>query len=149
MRKLLVLVTVLASGLAAAAAAGAASGGATVIDNSGCWSNVFVTTCYEIRTVTNSTTTPSGVRSYMTNGTVEFRSHATANPAHTWSRTTELHDHSLRKDGELHQESQRLVETTAFDSGGGFAQTCVLTLTFQYANGEVRLGESSFDCTTP
>jgi hypothetical protein len=148
MRKLLVLFAVLAT-LAAAAAANAAAGGATVIDDSGCWSNVFVTTCYDIRTVTNSTTTPSGLTSYVTNGTVELRSHATANPAHTWSRTTELHDHVLRKNGELHQESQRLQETTSFDSGGGFAQTCVLMLTFQYASGEVRLGEASFDCTTP
>jgi hypothetical protein len=149
MRKLIVLGAALASALVTAGAAGAAGDGATVIHDSGCVPNAFVTMCYEIHTVTNTATTPSGVTSYITNGTVDRHFFFTFSPDATYSRTNDVHDHVLRKGGELHQESLRMEEITAFDLGGGFAQTCVSTFNFAYANGETRLGEIAFECTSP
>ena len=70
-RHLIALAAVIAA-LGTAGTATADSGqGAAVAKDAGCVTNFFGTTCTVVKTVTNTTTTPSGKISYVTNGTVD------------------------------------------------------------------------------
>jgi hypothetical protein len=146
--KALILIGSLVAALVAAASAGAAPGnGATHVDISGCTLSPFGIVCQAADSVTNTTTTPSGNVSYVTNGVLAI---SITNPftACSLSQTQPFHTHWLQKDGELQSRSERLTLTNTI-SCAGIEHTCVSTLDFHYANGDVQFSRSDLICTTP
>jgi hypothetical protein len=130
--------------IAATASAGTGSG-ASVVRTSGCVPTPLATMCYAIDTVTNTTITPSGNFSYVTNGT-SMTSYDFAFAGCTYSRTDPLHLHQLVKDGDTHSESGIVEQTIAFDCGA-FAQSCTSTLQYHYVDGETQFQRPDFVCT--
>ena len=144
--KLVVTIGTVAATLALAATASAGTGkGAGVVNSSGCVTTPLATMCYDIHTVTNMATTPSGDVSYVTNGisttTLDF-----AFAGCTYTKSEPVHLHVLVKDGETHSESGSIGQTTAFDCGA-FAQSCTSTLTYHYVDGETQFQRPDFICT--
>ncbi len=147
MKALLVIASLVAALVAAASAsAGAAAGnGAIVVNLSGCNPTPFGLSCYEVRTVTNVTETPSGNRSYVTNGVTGL---TYANPFNgcSMSQSQPVHVHWLQKDGDLQSYSERRSATNEIHCGS-ISQTCVMTFELHYANGDVQLDRQEVVCT--
>jgi hypothetical protein len=146
MKKLLVIGSTLALLVLAGTALAAPGGGATVDDSSYCVTTPFTTICYDIHTVTNTTTTPSGNVSYVTNGAVTAN-HTFPFSTCTYSRTEPLHLHHLVKDGDVHSESWRLDVTTDYQCGT-FGQSCTTEMSYHYANGATQFGRYETVCET-
>jgi hypothetical protein len=145
MRKALTLCIVLAALALASTAAAGTEKGAVVVNDAGCVTNVFATTCTVIKTVTNTTLTPSGNVSYVTNGTVEQRMTFVFGGSYTASN--EIHLHMLGKQGDTQTSSEHYEELTHYVSGT-YKLSCASSYDLHYANGAVQLSRSYLVCTT-
>lgn len=143
MRTVIAIVATLAT-LALAGTASAGSGGVSVVSDENCYSNVFLTTCTTVRTVTNVVTTPSGNLTYVTNGTVDR--HTTFTFGGTFDSSSSFHNRVLVLDGEEQVHSERYSEETRSVSGT-YTLTCVSGFAVHWANGSVQIGDYSYDCT--
>lgn len=143
MRTLIAIGATLAA-LALAGTAAAGSGGATVVDDESCYSNVFLTTCTTVKTVTNLVTTASGNQVYVTNGTVDRRTTFTFGG--TYDSSSSFHNKVLVLDGEEQVHSERYSEETRYVSGT-YTLTCVSGFAVQWANGSVQIGDYTYECT--
>ena len=121
--------------------------GAIVHDLSSCNPSPFALVCTDVRTVTNVTSTPSGNRSYVTNGVIAV---SYTNPFNgcSFSQAQPVHLHWLERGGELQSRSERSTLTNQIQCGS-FAQTCVTTLEAHYANGDVQFNRQDVVCTAP
>lgn len=109
MKKLLVLPALVAV-LVLAGSAGADPGaGATVQNYAYCSSSPFATWCWDVKTVTRQTTTPSGNVSYVTNGTSDSTISFPFSDC-TSRKSEPLHLHWLRKGDEEHSYSARYIQ---------------------------------------
>ena len=144
--KALLVTCSIAAALATAGAAAAAGNGATVVNTSACEPGAFgILVCTNVTTVTNTTVTPNGDISYVTNGTL------TATMTFPWgctyTRTEPVHLHHLVRDGDIQSLSEKLVQTISFTCG--IPQTCTQTIESHYANGADQFGLYEFVCTNP
>ncbi|MGH3071663.1 MAG: hypothetical protein ACRDNB_05245 [Gaiellaceae bacterium] len=139
---LLLATVVLTIGSSAAAAT---TTGATVVTDAGCITNVFATTCTVLRTTTNTTVTPSGNVSYVTNGTVEREIRFAFGG--TYTATSEIHSHQLAKQGEVATASEHYEELTDYVSAT-YSLSCISSYDLHYANGEAQFSRSELECTT-
>ena len=140
---LLALAAVVVALAAAGTAAAAGSNGAVVVRDAGCTSNFFGTTCTVVKTVTNTTVTPSGRISYVTNGTVERQ--ITFVFGGTYSFTSSLHMHSLRAGDELQEESDHYSSQWEYVSGT-YHLVCVQSYDIHWANGAAQPLNSELYC---
>jgi hypothetical protein len=146
MKKLLTLAA-LAAGLSLAGVAAAEPGtGATVVDDEYCIGSPFATWCWDVKTITKVTTTPSGNVSYVTNGTIDNTISLPFSGC-THTKLESMHLHWLKKAGVEQSHSQRLEQTTAFVCSSGSAYSCTSTFELHMANGEVQFQRPEFDCT--
>jgi hypothetical protein len=130
-RHLIALAAVIAA-LGTAGTATADSGqGAAVVKDAGCVTNFFGTTCTVVKTVTNTTTTPSGKISYVTNGTVDRT--ITFVFGGTYTFTSAIHMHGLRTDGEVQEESDHYSSQWEYLSGS-YHLVCVESYDLHWAN---------------
>jgi hypothetical protein len=147
MRKAIMLCTMLAAVvLAGSVAAGAANAAAVVVNDAGCVTNFFGTTCTVIKTTTNDTTTPSGNVSYVTNGTVERRIEFSFGGNYTSS--SNIHVHTLAKQGEIRTSSEHHEELIDYVSGTWFT-SCLSSYDIHWTNGDVQFSRSELACETP
>jgi hypothetical protein len=147
MRKAIMFGTMLAAVvLAGSVAAGAANAAAIVVNDAGCVTNFFGTTCTVIKTTTNATTTPSGNASYVTNGTVERRIEFAFGGSYTSS--SKLHVHTLAKQGEIRTSSEHYEELIDYVSPTWFT-SCVSSYDIHWANGDAQFIRSELACETP
>jgi hypothetical protein len=140
------IVTMLAALALAAPAAAGTDSGAAVVKDEGCVTNVFATTCTVIKTVTNTTLTPSGNVSYVTNGTVERRMTFVFGGTYTSNQT--IHLHALGRQGEAPVSSEHFEEQTDYVSGT-YSLSCVSGYDIHWANGDVQFGNYQLECPTP
>jgi opacity protein-like surface antigen len=144
MRKsLLVLAAVVAALATAASATAAGSDGAAVVKDAGCTTSFFGTTCMTVKTVTNTTMTPSGKISYVSNGTVERE--ITFVFGGTYTFTSSIHTHGLRADGELQEESDHYASQWEYVSGT-YHLVCVQSFDLHWANGAAQPYNSELYC---
>lgn len=147
MRRAIVVGTILVAVLlAGSVAAGAANAAAVVVNDAGCVTNFFGTTCTVIKTTTNTTATPSGNVSYVTNGTVERRIEFSFGGSYTTS--SNIHVHSLAKQGEIRTSSEHYEELIDYVSGTWFT-SCVSSFDIHWTNGDVQFSRSELACETP
>jgi hypothetical protein len=142
-RHMIGLATVAAALTFAGVAAAGTSTGATVVNDAGCTSNIFATTCIVVKSVTNMTVTPSGNISYVTNGTVER--HMTFVFGGTYTYTDSLHLHSLRKDDVLQEEGDHFSSQTVYASGT-YQLTCVQSYDIHWANDKPQPSNYELSC---
>jgi hypothetical protein len=140
---LLALAALVVALATAGTAAAAGSDGAAVVQDAGCVSNFFGTTCTVVKTVTNTTTTPSGKVSYVTNGTVERQ--ITFVFGGTYSFTSSLHMHGLRADDELQEESDHYTSQWEYVSGT-YHLVCVQSYDIHWTNGAAQPFNSELYC---
>jgi hypothetical protein len=140
---LLALAALVVALATAGTAAAAGSDGAAVVKDAGCVSNFFGTTCTVVKTVTNTTTTPSGKVSYVTNGTVERQ--ITFVFGGTYSFTSSLHMHGLRADDELQEESDHYTSQWEYVSGT-YHLVCVQSYDIHWTNGAAQPFNSELYC---
>jgi len=140
---LLALAAVVAALALAGTAAAAGSDGAAVVKDAGCTTNFFGTTCTVVKTVTNTTVTPSGRISYVTNGTVERQ--ITFVFGGTYSFTSSLHVHGLRAADELQEESDHYSSQWEYVSGT-YHLVCVQSYDIHWANGAAQPFNSELYC---
>jgi hypothetical protein len=146
MRKLLSIATALAA-LALAGAANAAPGdGSTVVRDQGCFPSPLATTCITTRTVTHVTRTPSGLVSYVQNGTIERT--MTFFFGATYTVSSEIHNHNLFDDGEFHESSDHYDEVTHYTSGT-YSLTCTSVSDIHWVEDAVQISSYELDCATP
>jgi hypothetical protein len=98
------------------------------------------TTCTVVKTVSNTTVTPSGKISYVTNGTVERT--ITFVFGGTYSFTSSIHMHGLRADDEVQEESDHYSSQWEHVSGA-YHLVCVESYDVHWANGNAQ--PSSFE----
>ena len=147
MRNAIMFCTVLAAVvLAGSGAAGAANSAAIVVNDAGCITSFFGTTCTVIKTTTNATTTPSGNVSYDTNGAVERRIEFSFGGSYTSS--SRIHVHTLAKQGEIRTSSEHYEELIAYVSGTWFT-SCISSYDIHWTNGDVQFSRSELACETP
>jgi hypothetical protein len=147
MRKAIMFGTMLvAVVLAGSVSAGSAKAAAVVVNDAGCVTNFFGTTCTVIKTTTNATTTPSGNVSYVTNGTVERRIEFSFGGSYTSNST--IHVHTLAKQGEIRTSSEHYDELIDYVSGTWF-MSCVSGFDIHWTNGEAQFIRSELSCETP
>ena len=143
MSKKLLAVAVAPAALAFAGTAAAGGKGATVVDDQGCTPVWFGTSCVVTKTTTNTTTTPSGNLSYTTNGTIETTVNWIFGASLT--RSTEIHDHSLLKDGVFAETGTHYTET--WDSVIGTTHlSCIEAWTTHWAGDHAQPGDFVLDC---
>ena len=146
MKALLVIASAVAA-LAVAGAAAAAGNGATVVHLAACTPTPIGLTCADIDTVTQVTETPSGNRSYVTDGTIEM---TFANPFCSQTQAQGIHEHYLQRNGELQTLGERTSSTNQIQCfGGTFSLTCITSLERHYANGAFQFDRPDVVCTTP
>src|SRR4051794_9378453 len=144
MRKFLTAAASAAAVLALAGTASAASSnGAVVVNDAGCTSTPFATVCTVVKSTTNTTATPSGNISYVTNGTVERT--MTFVFGGTYSFTDEIHLHGLRKAGEVHEEGDHYWSQWVYASGT-YNLTCVEAYDIHWANDRAQLADFQLYC---
>jgi hypothetical protein len=146
MRKLLSIATALAALAVAGAATAAPGDGATVVRDEGCFPAPLATTCITTSTVTHVTRTPSGLVSYVQNGTVERT--MTFFFGATYTVSSEIHNHNLFEDGEFHESSDHYDEVTQFTSGT-YSLTCASTSDIHWVEDAVQISNYELDCATP
>jgi hypothetical protein len=144
MRTYLIALAALVASLAMAGTAAADPGkGATVVKDAGCTTSFFGTTCIVVKTVSNTTTTPSGKISYVTNGTVERQ--ITFSFGGTYTFTSSIHVHGLRAADELKEESDHYSEQSEYVSGT-YHLRCVQSYDIHWANGDAQFGNFELYC---
>jgi len=143
MRRLMLLLVAVAA-LACTTAAAAAPSGADVVRDEGCVSNVFATTCTVTKTTTNTTATPAGNISYATNGTV-MRT-ITFSFGGSYTVSTDVHLHSLQKDGELQTYAEHYQEASEYASGT-YRLSCISGFTVHWTGDRVQFSDYTLDCT--
>ena len=144
MRKLIIGAATFAAALAIAGTAAAApSDGAVVVDDAGCTTSFFGTTCTVVKSTTNTTVTPSGKISYVTNGTVERT--ITFVFGGTYTFTSGLHVHDLRDAGEVQEESDHYSSEWEAVSGT-LHLVCVQSYDIHWTNGAGQFGDSELYC---
>ena len=147
MKKLLSIAAVLAALTVTGVAAADPGNGATVVNDEYCVATPITTSCWNVKTVTKTTSTPSGNVSFVTNGSVDY---VVSIPllGCTSTKSEPIHLHWLERDGELQSASERLVQTTSFVCDDGYAYSCISTFALHMANGEVQFQRPEFTCTT-
>jgi hypothetical protein len=143
MHKLIFGVATFAAALALAGTAAASSDGAVVVKDAGCTTNFFGTTCSVVRTTTNTTVTPSGNISYVTSGTVERTITFVFGGSYTF--TSSLHMHGLRKSDEVHEESDHYYSQWEYASVA-YQLTCVQSYDIHWTNDAAQLANSELYC---
>jgi hypothetical protein len=144
MGKYLTAFVVLVAALATAGTASAgSSAGATVVKDAGCSTNFFGTTCVVTKTVSNTTVTPSGKISYVTNGTVERTITFSFGGSYTF--TSSLHMHGLRADGEVREESDHYSSQWEYLSGT-YHLICVESYDLHWANEKAQPSNFELYC---
>lgn len=136
--------TIILGVTAALAVAGSVSaapgGGATVSKVNDCYSYGGYTSCYDYQYVTNFTSTPSGNNLYLTNG---HSSSTTTGPGgYQYSSTDNFHSTYLIRKGETQVSHYSDRYETVY---AGI--TCSYRYKFHYANGEVRVYVTDYECT--
>jgi hypothetical protein len=144
MRKRLLILGAIVAALACAGTAAAADGGAEVVRDEGCVTSPFATTCTVVRTTTNLTVTPSGNVSYVTNGTVERQMTFVFGGSYTV--TSSLHSHALRKQGEVKTSSDHYYEVSEYVSGT-YHLSCVNTWDLHWTNDTPQFTNYELECT--
>ena len=142
-RYITALAVIIAALAAAGTAAAGSSSGATVVKDEGCTTSFFGTTCVVVKTVSNTTVTPSGKISYVTNGTVDRT--ITFSFGGTYTFTSSIHMHGLRADGELKEESDHYSEQTEYISGT-YHLVCVESYDLHWANGNAQASDFQLYC---
>lgn len=142
-RKVLVAATAVVA-LAFAGTAAAAGKGATVVNDQGCTQTVFALVCTVVKTTTNTVTTSSGNVSYVMNGTVERT--MTFVFGGTYTTNSEIHSHSLQKNGEFAESSDHYVQTWESISGT-YHLSCIEAYDIHWANGQSQVGNFVLDCS--
>jgi hypothetical protein len=143
MQKHLLAVAAVVAALVAAGTAAGGGDGAAVVKDAGCTSSFFGTTCTVVKSVTNSTVTPSGKISYVTNGTVERQ--ITFVFGGTYTFTSSIHMHGLRADGELQEERHHYASQWEYISGA-YHLLCVQSFDLHWANGDAQPYRSELYC---
>jgi hypothetical protein len=144
MRKhLFIAVATVAAMFAIAGTASAAGNGATVVKDAGCTTNVFGTTCTVVKTTTNTTTTPSGKTSYVTNGTVERTITFVFGGTYTFSDS--LHSHALLANGEFQVTSDHYASEWESVSGT-YHLVCWQSYDIHWTNDDAQFGNSELGC---
>ena len=127
--------------LAVAGSVSAAPGnGATVTKLNDCYSYSGYTTCFDYRYVTNYTSTPSGNSHYVTNG--DSSSTTTGPGGYQYSSTDKFHFTYLILKGETQVDHYSDRYETVYAG-----VTCSYRVKYHYANGEVRVSVSDYECT--
>jgi hypothetical protein len=143
MRRLMLLLATVGS-LAGAGVAAAAPSGAQVVRDEGCTTNVFGTTCVVTKTTTSSTTTPSGNISYSTNGTVQRT--ITFSFGGSYTVSTDIHLHSLLKDGEIHTYGEHYEEASEYVSAT-YRLSCISGFDVHWAGDSTQFSDYTLECT--
>ena len=99
--------------------------------------------CFDLNYVVNTTETPSGNVSFVTNGRNTI-THNTANGC-TFTGQTEFHGHYLLKDGELHERGDREESSLTVDCFGRHT-ICTFTLQAHHVDGTFQYNNSDFIC---
>jgi hypothetical protein len=147
MKKLIIL-GALAAALASAEIAVADPGrGATITDHESCISSPLATSCWDLKAVTKTTTTPSGNVSHITNGTNDYTVSLPLSGC-TSTKSEPVHIHWLTQDGEPQSHSERLSQTTSFSCTDGYSYSCTSSFELHLANGEVQFQRPEFTCTS-
>ena len=146
MKKLVILAALVVALASTEVAAADAGNGATVTNDAFCISSPFATWCWDIKTVTNATTTPSGALSYVTNGTNDY-SVSLPWAGCTTTKSEPVHLHWLTRDGEVQSHSERLEQTTSFSCAGSSTHTCTSSFELHMANGDVQFQRPEFVCS--
>jgi hypothetical protein len=138
------ILLVLTATLAALAFAGTASAAATVQHDEVCTNIVFGpvvlgTTCVVTKQTTNTTTTKSGITSYVVNGTKATTT--TFVWGDTLTRNSEIHEHNLLKDGQFAVSSSHYEETWQFGQ-----YSCIEAYDIHWANGTSQFGDFVLEC---
>jgi hypothetical protein len=123
--------------------AAAAADGATVVKDAGCVTNFFGTTCTVVKTATNTTITPNGKISYVTNGTVERRITFVFGGSYTF--TSALHMHGLRAQDEVREESDHYTSQWEYLSGT-YHLICVESYDLHWANDDAQPSNFELYC---
>jgi hypothetical protein len=145
MKKLLLIGTIL-TGLALAGAAAADTGnGATVANYEYCIPSPLITWCWDVKTTTNVTSTPSGNVSFVTNGTSDYTVSIPLLGC-TSSKSEPVHLHWLRKADETQSHSERLKQTNSFTCASGDSYSCTSTFELHETSGDVQFQRSDFVC---
>ncbi|MDQ3091139.1 MAG: hypothetical protein M3R46_05640 [Actinomycetota bacterium] len=137
----------LVTAFAVAGSASAAPGnGATKINQEYCTTNQFGTACFDLNTIVNTTVTPSGNVSYVTNGQTEIRN----NPSFvncTFIGRSKFHDHYLFKDGVFHERGDHQESSLERQCPGGVHEKCTFTRRAHMVDGEFQYLITDFRCT--
>lgn len=143
MRRILGIPAVgLAVVLGAAAPAGAASSdGAQRYKTSECTVEDDATVCRTLQGTSNSTVTPSGQISSTLIGSFDIT--VTFTDGYSYTSSGSVKDHTLWKQGEVHEQSAHLYRTDSSPVMG----TCTYSEDAVFANGSIRLQNFSFTCT--
>ena len=147
MKKLLLIGSLVAGiALACTAVAGAAPGNGATVDNYAyCIPSPLITWCWDVKTVTNMTTTPSGNVSFVTNGTTDYTVSIPLLGC-TSTKSEPVHLHWLRKNGDPQTHSQRLAQTNSFTCASGYSSSCTSTFELHETSGDVQFQRFDFVC---
>lgn len=146
MTKMILILGVLVAGLVATGTASAEPGGATVTNESGCVTSPLTISCWDVKTVTQRTTTPSGNVSYVMNGTIESTVSIPLIGC-TYTRTQPIHENELVKGDEAHLFHRRLIETFTFGCGSGPTRTCTTGMDVHWVDDRFQFVRPEFVCT--
>lgn len=138
--------------LLAAAAASPASAepgnGADVVNESDCYTEPdYGTFCYDARSVSNTTETPSGNLSYVANARISYEFTGSGPLAGcNDSGANDFKYHGLVKDETLHELGIRSGSEFSGECFGN-SYNCTFKDHFHYANGKVQFSRPEFECT--
>ena len=146
MKKLLSIAALIA-GLAVSGVAAAAPGdGATVVNDEYCYTSPTTISCWDLKTVTKFTLTPSGNISVTMNGTSQFTISVLQSGC-TYTDTDSIQLHLLGKNDADHNRSDRFGQTMTVACADGSALVCTGSFDVHEANGNVQFMRFESACT--
>ncbi len=129
----------------AGTAAAASSSGATKVKQEYCTTNQFGTACFDLNYVVNTTTTPSGNTSFVTNGQTEVRN-APSFVSCTFIGRSKFHDHYLMKDGVFHERGDQQETSFTRNCPNGPQEKCTYTRRAHLVDGKFQYLIQDFEC---
>jgi len=134
--------------LAAASPASAAPGnGADVVNESDCYTYDYGTFCSDYRSVQNSTETPSGNLSIVSNGRASFEFTGSGRLAGcSNSQSYDFRYHLLVKDGLVHEQGNGSGNEFSGECNG-YSYNCTIKDRYHAVDGRVQFSRPEFECT--
>ena len=120
--------------------------GATKVNQEYCTTNQFGTACFDLNYVVNTTETPSGNVSYVTNGHNTITNNPSFTPGCTFIGRSKFHDHYLLKDGVFHERGDH-EESSLERNCGGVHEICTFTRRAHRVDGTYQYLIEDFRCT--